>query len=418
MQTRPLSSLHEWDKNPRSISQAGFDRLKKQITQLGQYKPLIITPEGEILGGNMRYKAYKDLGIKDVWVSIVTPKDENEKLAYALSDNDRAGFYDDDLLANLSSDYPDFAWKDFAVDLKEPVLLSDLMNENKEIEEDDAPAVSDEPAISVYGEVYQLGRHRLMCGDATKIEDIEKLMNGQKADMVFTDPPYGMFLDADFSDMKNNLNFAKDKGFVGGKKYDNVIGDHQDFNPDFINTIFAVFPDAKEVFMWGANYYTELLQNRNGGSWFVWDKRLEESADKMYGSCFELCWSKKKHKQDIARVKWAGVFGIEQEFDHKRYHPTQKPVELSAWFIKRFSEEGWNIVDLFGGSGSTLIACEETNRTCYMMELDPKYCDVIRKRYAKIIGKEDEWLKVTPKVSQTPSVLAGRPKSPMTLSRN
>ena len=105
----------------------------------------------------------------------------------------------------------------------------------------------------------------------------------------------------------------------------------------------------------------------------------------MYGSGFELVWSKSKHKQDIVRIKWAGVFGTEQEFDKKRHHPTQKPIALSAWFINKCSEAGQSIVDLFGGSGSTLIAAEQTNRNCYMMELDPKYCDVIRKRYENYI---------------------------------
>jgi site-specific DNA-methyltransferase (adenine-specific) len=98
------------------------------------------------------------------------------------------------------------------------------------------------------------------------------------------------------------------------------------------------------------------------------------------------------------RIKRAGVFGTEKEFDHKRYHPTQKPIELSLYFINKFSQPEQKIVDLFGGSGSTLIACEQTNRICYMMEIDEKYCDVIRKRYAKFIGKENEWQEVTPKV--------------------
>ena len=108
----------------------------------------------------------------------------------------------------------------------------------------------------------------------------------------------------------------------------------------------------------------------------------------MYGSCFELCWSKNKHKRDIARVKWACVFGTEQEFDHKRYHPTQKPIKLCEWFIKRYSNNDNSILDLFGGSGSTLIACEQLNRKCYMMELDPHYIDVIIQRWENYTGQK------------------------------
>ncbi len=217
-------------------------------------------------------------------------------------------------------------------------------------------------------------------------------MNGVKADMVFTDPPYGMNLDTDFSGMKNKLDFAKEKGFTGGKKYEQGIVD--DFNPKMIDLIMQL--DIKETFLWGADYFAELLPNKNDGSWIVWDKRangnddIEEdySSDKMYGSCFELCWSKNKHKRDIARIKWAGVFGTEQEFDHKRYHPTQKPIKLCEWFIKRYSNDDNAILDLFGGSGSTLIACEQLNRKCYMMELDEHYIDVIIQRWENFTGEK------------------------------
>jgi DNA modification methylase len=219
-------------------------------------------------------------------------------------------------------------------------------------------------------------------------------MDGVKADMVFTDPPYGMNLDTDFSGMQNHLDFANEKGFTGGKKYEQ--GKVDEFHPEMIDAVFAI--DANEMFLWGADYFAELLPNKNDGSWIVWDKRAngnddvaeDYSSDKMYGSCFELCWSKKKHKRDIARVKWAGVFGTEQEFDHKRYHPTQKPIKLAGWFLDRYSKEGQVIIDLFGGSGSTLIACEQLNRKCYMAELDPKYVDVIIERWENFTGNKAE----------------------------
>jgi len=127
-ETRKLSELHEWDKNPRSIKEVDFNRLKKQIEKLGQYKPLLITPDGEVIGGNMRLKAYKALGVDEVWVSVVKPKDENEKLEYALSDNDRAGFYDTDLLANMMNDFK-IEWSDFAIDFGTPVTLKDILGD-------------------------------------------------------------------------------------------------------------------------------------------------------------------------------------------------------------------------------------------------------------------------------------------------
>jgi len=159
--TWPISKLKEWKDNPRSIKGKDFERLKKQIQKLGQYKPLLITPDGTVIGGNMRLKAYRELGIKDLWVSIVKPKDKNEMMEYALSDNDRAGFYDSDMLANIVPEY-NINWADFAVDLKPPITLDGLVN--PEIEEDEPPEVSEDAPNSTYGEIYTLGRHGLCVG--------------------------------------------------------------------------------------------------------------------------------------------------------------------------------------------------------------------------------------------------------------
>lgn len=196
----------------------------------------------------------------------------------------------------------------------------------------------------------------------------------------------------------SGLAIANDKGLKGGKKY--TQGKVDDFTPEMLTIIFTCFNYVKEIFLWGADYFAELLPDKNNGSWIVWDKRAngnddikqDLSSDKMYGSCFELCWSKNKHKRDIARIKWAGVFGTEKEFDHKRHHPTQKPTALVQWFLDRYSKEKQLIVDLFGGSGSTLIACEQLGRKCFMMELDPKYCDVILQRWENLTGKKAELL--------------------------
>jgi len=160
--TKKISELKNWDKNPRSIKEKDFERLKKQIEKLGQYKPLLITPDGTVLGGNMRLRAYRELGIDEAWVSTVTPKNEEEMLEYALSDNDRAGFYDEDLLADLEVEYPDFVWGDYAVDLREPVTLDDLFSD--EVEEDEVPEVPEGEPNSKLGEVYQLGGHRIVTG--------------------------------------------------------------------------------------------------------------------------------------------------------------------------------------------------------------------------------------------------------------
>ena len=253
-------------------------------------------------------------------------------------------------------------------------------------DDDEAPAVDEDgEPDSQPGEMYELGNSILLCGDSTNPEDVARLMGGEKADVVFSDPPYGMGLDTDYSDMENeNSTLGKKKG----KRY--AAGHVDTFTPELITTVFKNFGYCKEIFLWGADYYAEMLENKNEGSWIVWDKRSNEwdkdtteTFDKMFGSCFELCWSKAKHKRDIARVKWAGVYGTETEFDKKRFHPTQKPIKLIKYFLSRYAKENEVIVDLYGGSGSTLIAAEELDMRARVMELDPYYCDVIRKRWTK-----------------------------------
>ena len=240
-----------------------------------------------------------------------------------------------------------------------------------------------------------IGGHRLLAGDATKREDVERLLANEKVDLIFTDPPYGMNLDTDWRGAKSNQKFYKEKRCKRqGNKYEKVIGDNVDYNPTHI---FEIFGYCKEIFLWGADYYKEFIPK--SGSWFVWDKRSNDETeekyisqiDKMYGSCFELCWSKNKHRREIVRIKWAGIFGTEKEpdKDKRRKHPTQKPIALCEWFIKKFSIRNNSIIDLFLGSGSTLIACEKTNRKCRAMEIDPQYVDVCVSRWVKFTGQKN-----------------------------
>ena len=219
--------------------------------------------------------------------------------------------------------------------------------------------------------------HFLMCGDATKIEDVEKLMNGQKADMIYTDPPYGMDLNTNYDEMFKGDKTHKDTG----KRFEKVIADEKYFDPTFLLNM------AKEVFLWGGDYFYDSLPR--GGSWSAWDKR-SETLDNVIGNTTEFLWSKIPHRRMTTRVLWSGHHGMGKDDDKSRVHPTQKPIGLHKWFFDNFGN-GLNIVlDLFGGSGSTLIACEQTNRTCYMMELDPKYTDVIIKRWENLTGNKAE----------------------------
>ena len=382
--------------NPRKITKEKYNLLLQSLekSNLTQIRPLdVIEHDGKfiVLSGNQRLRALKELKIKEVPCNIL--RDDLEPETYrqiVLQANTNYGEHDDDLLAN--------EWD--AVELHEWGYDLPCWEEEKIEQEtqgdDDVPVSA--PAITVKGDLYTLGEHRLLCGDSTMIDDVEKLMDGAKADMVFTDPPYGMNYNPDWTGVSQKTDeakkFIKDKKCRGlNYKRENVENDDREFDPSFL---IEFCRDAKEQFWWGFDYYAQNIAGRNKGSIVVWDKRTKsdgESMDEILGSCFELCWSRKRHKRDICRVLWAGLFGTEKEHDKKRLHPTQKPVELVLWFLEKWGKD-YSIVDFFLGSGSTLIACEKTNRKCYGMELDEKYCDVIVKRYIEFSVKNNKEAKV------------------------
>ena len=380
-----IEKLVPYARNARTHSDEKISQLAASIKEWGWTTPVLVDETGSIIAGHGRTLAAQRLQMTEVPVMVAKGWSEAKKRAYVLADNKLAlnAGWDNEMLALELGEIGDLG---FDLDLTGFTAeeIAALMPEQIEpglTDEDAVPEVPEQP-VTVLGDVWVLGKHRLMCGDSTSIDAVDKLMDGQKADMVFTDPPYGMHLDADYSDMS-----SKFKGSKGGNKYANVIGDHNDFSPDLIQTVFANFEYCKEIFLWGADYYSDLLPNRNDGSWIVWDKRGDDSADKMFGSTFELCWSRNRHKRDMARVKWAGIFGMEKEHDKKRVHPTQKPSALIEWFFDKWGSKGDTVADLYGGSGSTLIAAEKTSRQARLMELDPKYVDVIIKRWQDFTGK-------------------------------
>ena len=235
----------------------------------------------------------------------------------------------------------------------------------------DADAIPDDlPTKAKLGELYILGDHRLICGDSTDIETIERLMNGEKADMVFTDPPYGIDLDTN--------------GFTEtSKKYKPIIGDKEYFDINFI----LVNNKDIEIWIFGANFFIDKIGLN--GTWTVWDKKSDDEIktnwDGRFGNDFELCWTNLKTKQTLVRkIVPTGYFS---RGDETRVHPTQKPVRLIEHYLTKLCKSQGNVLDYFGGSGSTLIACEKINRKCFMSEIDPHYVDVIIERWQKFSGK-------------------------------
>ena len=377
-----INEVIPYSNNPRKNDNA-VDAVAESIKQCGYCSPIVIDEDNVILAGHTRLKALKKLKWKEVECVRKTGLTEEQKKKYRILDNktNELAEWDFDLLEE-EIDGLDFDGFDFGFDMS-------AFEEPQEIVEDEPPEVDeDSEPITQLGDIWQLGEHRLMCGDSTDKATVERLMDGKKADMILSDPPYGMCLDTDFSGAVGSLGSLGRKGGTKGNKYDKIIGDNDDFKPELISTFFDNFGYCKEVFLFGADYFAELLPNKNDGAWLCWDKRKESQADAI-GSEFELIWSKNKHKRRMLRHDWFGFLSSQNAKDAQhRVHPTQKPVTLLVDIINQWGNGCNIIVDLYGGSGSTLIACEQLDRTCYIMELEPKYCDVIIKRWETFTGKK------------------------------
>lgn len=354
--------------NPRKITKEKFNLLLQSLdkSNLTQIRPLdVIELEGKfiVLSGNQRLRALKELKIKEVPCNVL--RDDLEPETYrqiVLQANTNYGEHDDDLLAN--------EWD--AVELHEwGYDLPDWETEKIEEEtqgDDDVPESA--PAITVKGDLYTLGEHRLLCGDSTMIDDVERLMDGEKADMVFTDPPYGIG--------ESNKDFKSRGKLAAPTEYKRSDWDKKIPSEDFFQILLSLnIPSV----VFGGNYFTAHLPP--SGSWVVWNKK---NTSNDFSDC-ELAWSNYKNAVRYYEQTWHGM--IREGESGKRVHPTQKPIALSEFVFEKFSNPK-SVLDFFLGSGSTLIACEKTNRKCYGMELDEKYCDVIVKRYIEFCVKNNK----------------------------
>lgn len=372
-----VEKLIPYARNSRTHSDEQVAQICGSIKEFGFTNPVLIDGEGVIIAGHGRTIAAQRLNMKEVPCLRLDYLTEAQKKAYVIADNKLAlnAGWDDEMLALELGDLKEL---DFDLSLtgfdddELNKLLAEAVNEGL-VDEDDAPLPPDEP-ISKLGDVWQLGSHRVMCGDSTSIDAVDKLMEGQKADMVFTDPPYGINIIGGGKARNGSIGGANK---VSAKKYRPIIGDDKEYDPDHI---FISFPNC-EYILWGANYYNNKLPI--GGRWFVWDKNRGEGT--TFSDC-ELAWSNikgivvKKYK-----VTWDGM--NKEGESGNRVHPTQKPILLVEKILNDLGERKV-IVDLFGGSGSTLIACEKIGRNARLMELDPKYVDVMVKRWQDYTGKQ------------------------------
>jgi DNA modification methylase len=238
-----------------------------------------------------------------------------------------------------------------------------------EAEEDDFDATPPEEPITVLGDLYEIGEHRLLCGDSTDSDQVAKLISDNKKLSIYTDPPYG-------------INEKGDRSERGGACQGNNLKDFKDDSIQYAidaYNLMRIYNPLKEVW-WGANYYCHHLPQTN--NWLVWDKRVEENQRDTQSDC-ELAWVADGHSSvRIFRHLWKGMIKA-SEHGQKRVHPTQKPIELASYCFNNY-DMGNLILDLFGGSGATMVACHQTKRNCLMMEFEPHYVDVIVKRMIKL----------------------------------
>lgn len=380
--TMPLSFLRGWDKNPRAIRKDSLERLKRQIKAHGQFKPVIVTADGEVLGGNMRLKAYEALGIADVWVSVVEPKDEAEKVGIALADNDRAGYYVEDDLAELLLTTEGLKLEDYHLDFGKTLSASDFADRFQPTEEDEfdveeaLPAEGD--AVTMPGDVYALGTHRLMCGSAESAHEVEDLMAGNTASMVFTDPPYGVSFQSNMRTASEKFDVLKNDDTVLTGWIPNAAQHSSGFM--FVWTSWKVMDRWIEALR-PVGFPTNVV---------VWDKGGGiGDLEGTFVTDYEIALVYNRGAK-ITGKRIGSVWEIGKDSSGSYVHPTQKPIALASQAIRSVTREGESVLDLFGGSGSTLIACEQLGRTCYMMELDPRYCDVIVKRWEQLTGSKAE----------------------------
>lgn len=379
---REVDKLIPYSKNAKKHDETQISNVAESIKQFGFVQPVVVDKNGVIVIGHCRTLAAKKLGMKTVPCVMVDELTDEQVRALRIIDNKtNESPWDMELLGDELADIDlsgfDF---DFGIDLPE----ESKEDEDKEIVEDEAPEVDeDAEPIAKLGDIWQLGRHRLMCGDSTDKATVELLMDGKKADMVFTDPPYGV-------SYTGGLQFKN--GTVEKNNREMIKNDDVDIYEDVFRILsqfsngacYVWFADTKAATLYNAaekygEIHALIIWVKNGGY-----GALNANYKQKHEPC--LYWKPKNAKLNFCGATTETTVWEVNKDGVNEYHPTQKPIALSAKAISNHDVE--TVLDLFGGSGSTLIACEQLNRTCYMMELDPKYCDVIIKRWENFTGEK------------------------------
>jgi len=364
-----INTIKPYENNPRKLKDSAIEKVAMSLKEYGFRQPIVVDKDRIIVVGHTRYRASKKLGFKEVPITIadnLTPEQIN---AYRIADNRTAeeSEWDDEL---LKMEIKDLEAKDFKLDLLgfNEDQLNDMLFEEKQglTDEDEVPEAPEEP-ISKLGDIWKLGNHRLMCGDSNNITDIDKLLKNSIPNAIVTDPPYGIGIDGQKKSIANNPKHNRKHHEF--RNWDSRRPDKSIF--DYIISLNV------PTVIWGGNYFADLLTPTRG--WIYWSKGQEG----LTMSDGELAWTTENKPLRSKTVNRNSLKGS--------VHPTQKPVDVINFSIEylKVPEKG-SVLDLFGGSGTTLICCEKSNKTSYIMELDPKYCDVIIKRWENFTGKKAE----------------------------
>jgi len=371
---RAAITLQPHPRNPNTHSDEQIKLLAKIIQHQGWRNPVVVSKlSGFIVAGHGRLKAAELLGLDEVPVDLQDFKTEADELAHLVADNRIAELSEinratlADIIADLDTGEIDLELTGFELPDLEELMTAEHPGQGL-TDDDEVPEPPEQP-VTVEGDIWLLGDHRLMCGDSTSVDAVEKLMDGHKADMVFTDPPYNVAFNGRSG--KHDV-IMNDK--LSDENFETLIS-------GTIETIKKLSPDV--YYIWcNWNFYGILQGRLNYKSCIVWAKNCFGMGN-GYRHQHEFCLF--NGKIDEAIKNESDLWSVKK--DHNYVHPTQKPVELS---VRAFGNhiKLYNIVDLFGGSGSTLIGAEQTRRKAFLMELDPKYCDVIINRWQDFTGKE------------------------------
>jgi DNA modification methylase len=369
IQNVPINTVKANPNNPRIIKDDKFAKLVKSINEFPQMlnlRPIVVNDDMVVLGGNMRLKACKEAGLKEIPIIKASELTEQQQKEFIVKDNVGYGEWD---WSDLANNWDAEQLQDWGLDIPGFDAIE------VEAEEDDfaVPDGGIETDI-VLGDLFEIGEHRLLCGDSTDSDQVALLMNGQKADMVFTDPPYGVNYQSNWRNNKSDNKFdilENDNKFLDFKP--NLILYTKESSAWFIWTSHQVYPIWREMY---EDFYLNTI---------IWDKGKMGMGDlSSYGNNYEMALFCSQGKPKLKGERKKAIWEINVEAGSEYVHPTQKPITLSAYAIPDFINENDLVLDLFLGSGSTMVAAHQLKRKCYGMELDPKYCQVIVDRMLKL----------------------------------